>query len=120
MIVLCQLMAEILEAIKALLQDHGAEVLLAQDIFDFAYAPDGTSARIKQLLVDDYGYAVESIYAIQTTCYVRYRMKTGRGASYNIFEEDEFDFLRHFTSWPLFHWSPDRIYKKSYYVCMLW
>lgn len=76
-------MAEVLKAIADVLEHHNQEVLLAQDIFDFAIAPDDTTDRIQQLM-EEAGYDVKEVEEVDTFIY---QVDLADGSQYHVFDE---------------------------------
>lgn len=74
-------------AIQDVLQHHNQEPLLAQDIFNFAVAPDYTVARVKQL-VEEEGYDVKEVEELNS--YI-YRVEMTDGSEYHVFDESDKD-----------------------------
>lgn len=74
-------------AIQDVLQNHGQEPLLAHNIFDYAYAPDETMARVKQVLEEE-GYEVKEISETGNNLY---SVEMADGEEYDVFDENEKD-----------------------------
>lgn len=78
---------EHMAAIQDVLQHHNQEPLLAQDIFNFAIAPDFTTARVKQL-VEELGYDVKEVEELNS--YI-FRVEMTDGSEYHVFDESDKD-----------------------------